>query len=95
MFKPGRCLIIGEVAQAHDGSLGTAHAYIDAIADAGLTPSNFKRTMPTTRAAQMSRSGSVSLPKMPTGATTGSVSNLRRNNGGDWPSIAEGAASFS
>lgn len=29
------CLIIGEVAQAHDGSLGTAHAYIDAIADAG------------------------------------------------------------
>jgi N-acetylneuraminate synthase len=26
--------VIGEVAQAHDGSLGLAHAYIDAIADA-------------------------------------------------------------
>ena len=26
------CLVIGEVAQAHDGSLGTAHAFIDAIA---------------------------------------------------------------
>ena len=27
------CLLIGEVAQAHDGSLGTAHAFIDAIED--------------------------------------------------------------
>ena len=33
---PGRpCTIIGEVAQAHDGSLGLAHAHIDAIAAAG------------------------------------------------------------
>lgn len=29
------CTIIAEVAQAHDGSLGMAHAYIDAIAAAG------------------------------------------------------------
>src|SRR3546814_17341712 len=29
------CTIVGEVAQAHDGSLGAAHAYIDAIAAAG------------------------------------------------------------
>ena len=29
-----RC-VIGEVAQAHDGSLGMAHAFIDAIAAAG------------------------------------------------------------
>lgn len=27
------CLIVAEVAQAHDGSLGMAHAFIDAIAD--------------------------------------------------------------
>jgi N,N'-diacetyllegionaminate synthase len=33
-FSSGHCLVIGEVAQAHDGSLGMAHAYIDAIADA-------------------------------------------------------------
>jgi sialic acid synthase SpsE len=26
------CYIIAEVAQAHDGSLGLAHAHIDAIA---------------------------------------------------------------
>ena len=31
----GRCFIIAEIAQAHDGSLGTAHAYIDAVAKTG------------------------------------------------------------
>jgi N,N'-diacetyllegionaminate synthase len=36
------CLIIGEVAQAHDGSLGTAHAYIDAIAEAGADAVKFQ-----------------------------------------------------
>ena len=42
MFTRQRCLIIGEVAQAHDGSLGTAHAYIDAIADAGAGAVKFQ-----------------------------------------------------
>jgi sialic acid synthase SpsE len=36
------CLVIGEVAQAHDGSLGTAHAFIDAIADAGADAVKFQ-----------------------------------------------------
>jgi N,N'-diacetyllegionaminate synthase len=36
------CLIVGEVAQAHDGSLGTAHAYIDAIAAAGAGAVKFQ-----------------------------------------------------
>lgn len=35
-------LIIGEIAQAHDGSLGTAHAYIDAVADAGADVVKFQ-----------------------------------------------------
>ncbi|HZW03246.1 MAG TPA: N-acetylneuraminate synthase family protein [Anaerolineaceae bacterium] len=40
---PGhRCLIVGEVAQAHDGSLGMAHAFIDAIADAGADAVKFQ-----------------------------------------------------
>ena len=40
---PGEpCLIIGEVAQAHDGSLGLAHAFIDAIADAGADAVKFQ-----------------------------------------------------
>lgn len=38
----GNCLIIGEVAQTHDGSLGAAHAFIDAIADAGADAVKFQ-----------------------------------------------------
>ena len=37
-----RCLVIGEVAQAHDGSLGMAHAFIDAIAEAGADAIKFQ-----------------------------------------------------
>jgi N,N'-diacetyllegionaminate synthase len=38
----GGCLIIGEVAQAHDGSLGMAHAFIDSIANAGADAVKFQ-----------------------------------------------------
>jgi N,N'-diacetyllegionaminate synthase len=38
----GRCFLIGEVAQAHDGSLGMAHAYIDAIARSGADAVKFQ-----------------------------------------------------
>ncbi|MEQ1757964.1 MAG: N-acetylneuraminate synthase family protein [Vicinamibacterales bacterium] len=38
----GRCLIIGEVALTHDGSLGQAHAFIDAIATAGADAVKFQ-----------------------------------------------------
>jgi N-acetylneuraminate synthase len=40
--EPARCRIIGEVAQAHDGSLGMAHAFIDAIAAAGADAVKFQ-----------------------------------------------------
>jgi len=36
------CFIIGEVGQNHDGSLGLAHAFIDAIADAGADAVKFQ-----------------------------------------------------
>ncbi len=36
------CFIIAEVAQAHDGSLGTAHAYIDAVAKTGAQAIKFQ-----------------------------------------------------
>lgn len=36
------CLVIGEVAQTHDGSLGTAHAYLDAVAHAGADAIKFQ-----------------------------------------------------
>jgi N-acetylneuraminate synthase len=41
-FPPDNCLVIAEVAQAHDGSLGAAHAYIDAAARAGAGAVKFQ-----------------------------------------------------
>ena len=41
-FDSNRCFIIGEVAQAHDGSLGTAHAYIDVVARSGADAVKFQ-----------------------------------------------------
>jgi len=38
----GRCFVIGEVALTHDGSLGLAHAFIDAIANAGADAVKFQ-----------------------------------------------------
>lgn len=40
--RPGKCLVIAEVAQTHDGSLGQAHAFIDAIANAGADAVKFQ-----------------------------------------------------
>ena len=37
-----RPLVLGEVAQAHDGSLGLAHAFVDAVADAGADAVKFQ-----------------------------------------------------
>ena len=36
------CYLIAEVGQAHDGSLGSAHAYIDAIAETGVDAVKFQ-----------------------------------------------------
>lgn len=41
-LNPERCMIIGEIAQSHDGSLGMAHAFIDAIARAGADAIKFQ-----------------------------------------------------
>lgn len=37
-----RCFVVAEVAQTHDGSLGTAHAYIDAVARTGADAIKFQ-----------------------------------------------------
>ena len=39
---PGRCLVIAEVGLTHDGSLGLAHAFIDAIAATGADAVKFQ-----------------------------------------------------
>ena len=36
------CLVVAEIAQAHDGSLGTAHAYIEAVAKTGADVIKFQ-----------------------------------------------------
>jgi N,N'-diacetyllegionaminate synthase len=41
-LTPKRCVIAAEIAQAHDGSLGLAHAYIDAVANAGADAVKFQ-----------------------------------------------------
>ncbi len=43
IIGPGKpCMIVAEVAQGHDGSLGIAHAFIDAIANAGADAVKFQ-----------------------------------------------------
>jgi N-acetylneuraminate synthase len=42
ILRSGRCLVIGEVALTHDGSLGLAHAFVDAIANAGADAVKFQ-----------------------------------------------------
>jgi N-acetylneuraminate synthase len=42
MTQARRCVVVAEVAQAHDGSLGCAHAFIDAIAAAGADAVKFQ-----------------------------------------------------
>ena len=40
---PGHpCFVIAEIGQAHDGSLGAAHAYIDAVAKTGVQAIKFQ-----------------------------------------------------
>lgn len=41
-LSPQHCMVIGEVSQSHDGSLGMAHAFIDAIARAGADAVKFQ-----------------------------------------------------
>lgn len=42
MFFRSGCLVVAEIGQAHDGSLGTARAYIDAAARAGADAVKFQ-----------------------------------------------------
>lgn len=42
MTRTDKTFIIGEVAQAHEGSLGIAHAFVDAIASAGADAVKFQ-----------------------------------------------------
>ncbi len=45
-FKLTRCFIIAEVAQAHDGSLGILHSFIDALTNTGVDAIKFPIHIP-------------------------------------------------
>lgn len=47
------CFIIGEIAQAHDGSLGAAHAYIDALAVSGADAVKFQTHLAAEESSSM------------------------------------------
>jgi N-acetylneuraminate synthase len=47
ILTENRCTIIAEVAQSHDGSLGMAHSFIDAIASAGADGVKFQTHIAT------------------------------------------------
>ncbi len=42
LFTNGACLVVAEVAQTHEGSLGSAHSFIDAAAEAGAGAIKFQ-----------------------------------------------------
>ena len=46
-LRPDRCLIVGEVGLAHDGSLGLAHAFIDEVARGGADAVKFQTHIAT------------------------------------------------
>ena len=42
MTVDGNCLIIAEIGNTHEGSLGLAHSFIDAVANAGADAIKFQ-----------------------------------------------------
>jgi sialic acid synthase SpsE len=69
-----KCLIVAEVAQAHDGSLGMAQAFIDAIANAGADAVKFQTHI-------VNRGESNSVRRMPPATTTGNEWSSRKSSG--------------
>ena len=49
------CYLIAEVAQAHEGSLGVAHSYIDAAADCGVDAIKLQTYTPETMTLNQSK----------------------------------------
>ena len=78
--------VIAEVAQAHDGSLGTAHAFIDAAADAGADAVILQMLNPLAT----SPFGWPSVSRTKPGSTIGGAWSLAPNNGPGLPTMHDG-----
>ena len=86
------CLIVAEVAQAHDGSLGAAHAYIEAIAAAGADAVKFQTHI---AAAESTPAEPFRVKFSRQDATRyegpGNGWSLRLSNGADWRAMQRNA----
>ena len=73
-YRIRRCLVVGEVAPAHDGSLGTAHAFIDAHRGFALAANQSEVNGQKSRGLAVrlghllaGHAGCFSTPRMPNG----------------------------
>ena len=83
------CFIVAEVAQAHDGSLGAAHAYIDAVARTGVDAIKFQTHIAEAESdARTNNSGFGSRDVTRPATSTGNGWSSRRE---EWRGLAEHA----
>lgn len=82
------CLIVAEVAQAHDGSLGTAHAYIDAVAKSGVDAVKFQTHI---AAAESTRGEPFRVPFSPQDASRYDYWKRLEFSPPQWRSLADHA----
>ena len=84
-----KCIVVAEVAQAHDGSLGTAHAFIDAVARAGADAIKFQTHI---AAAESTPSEPWRVPFSPQDASRYEYWARMEFTERQWLSLAEHAA---
>lgn len=82
VFSNGHCLIVAEIAQAHDGSLGQAHAYIDAVANAGADAIKFQTHIAAAESTP-NRGGSSLVSRTRAAMIIGDAWSLRLSSGQD------------
>jgi N-acetylneuraminate synthase len=78
------CLVVAEVGMAHDGSLGMAHAYIDAVAKAGAGAVKFQHHRPE-------EGGEWRVPPAWKDETRGAYWLRTAFNGSEWLRLADHA----
>lgn len=80
--------VIAEIAQAHDGSLGTAHSYVDAVADAGADAIKFQTHLAD---AESTRDEAFRVPFSPQDATRYAYWKRMEFSAAQWDGLAQHA----
>ena len=84
-----KCFVIAEIAQAHDGSLGMAHAYIDAAAQAGADAIKFQTHI---AAAESTKDETFRIPMSGQDATRYDYWKRMEFSQEQWVALSEHAA---